>query len=232
VTSGQESRGGAAVVLGSSRGEGNTRQVVDLVLGGRDAEVVDLGQLEIGLYDYGHANADDDFLPLVERLASKSLWILATPVYWYAMSGQMKVFFDRLSDLVTIRKPLGRRLAGRTVAVIASGTDSRLPAGFEAPFWQTCDYLGMRYAGALYVQFAADGRPARDYSRDVAQFQAEPRTAFRKAWRRIHRGRACQQAAAWAIRVATCRRAGLCRLAGKTAFTRSIGAPGRRRTQR
>jgi ribosomal-protein-alanine N-acetyltransferase len=164
---------GAAVLLGSSRGDGNTRQVVDLALAGQDVEVIDLGQLDIGLYDYGHANAADDFLPLVERLASKSLWVMATPVYWYAMSGQMKVFFDRLSDLVTIRKARGRSLKGKTVAVIASGTDIRLPEGFEAPFRQTCDYLGMRYTGALYVQFVSDGRPARDYSRDVARFQAD-----------------------------------------------------------
>lgn len=163
----------ATVLLGSSRSDGNTRQVVDRVLGGRDVEVVDLARLDIGLYDYGHANAEDDFLPLVERLASKSLWILATPVYWYAMSGQLKIFFDRLSDLVTIRKARGRSLKGRTVAVIASGTDARLPEGFEAPFQQTCDYLGMRYAGALYVQFADDGRPTRDCSRDVARFRRD-----------------------------------------------------------
>jgi ribosomal-protein-alanine N-acetyltransferase len=169
----QDLRTEATVLLGSSRDDGNTRQVVDLALGGRDVEVVDLGRLDVGLYDYEHANASDDFLPLVERLASKSLWILATPVYWYAMSGQMKIFFDRLSDLVTIRKARGRSLKGKTVAVIASGTDARLPEGFEAPFRQTCNYLGMRYAGALYVQFAGDGRPSRDYSRDMARFQAD-----------------------------------------------------------
>ena len=162
----------AAVLLGSSRGDGNTRMAVDLALGGTAVEVIDLGQLDIGMYDYDHANASDDFLPLIERLASKSLWILATPVYWYAMSGRMKVFFDRLSDLVTIRKARGRSLKGTTVAVLASGTDTALPEGFEAPFRQTCDYLGMRYAGALYVQFGDERVPVRDHSADVARFVA------------------------------------------------------------
>jgi ribosomal-protein-alanine N-acetyltransferase len=172
MTSRREPHREAALLLGSSRGDGNTRMAVDLALGGQAVEVIDLGQLDIGVYDYGHANASDDFLPLVERLASKSLWILATPVYWYAMSARMKIFFDRLSDLVTIRKARGRSLKGKTIAVIATGTDARLPDGFEAPFRQTCDYLGMNYAGALYVQFRSDGVPVRDHSGDLARFAA------------------------------------------------------------
>lgn len=170
MVSRRKNRRDAALLLGSSRSDGNTRMAVDLALGTEAIEAIDLGRLDIGMYDYGHANASDDFLPLVQRLASKSLWILATPVYWYAMSAQMKVFFDRLSDLVTIRKALGRSLKGKTIAVIASGTDAILPDGFEAPFRQTCDYLGMRYAGALYVQFRSDGVPARDHAGVAARF--------------------------------------------------------------
>jgi ribosomal-protein-alanine N-acetyltransferase len=160
----------AAVVLGSSRSDGNTRMAVDLVLAGAPVEVIDLARLDIGMYDYGHHNQSDDFLPLVDRLAGKSLWILATPVYWYSMSARMKVFFDRLSDLVTIRKAQGRGLAGKTVALISSGTDPALPEGFEAPFRQTCEYLGMRYAGAFYAQFGDDRAPLRDHSRDAHGF--------------------------------------------------------------
>jgi multimeric flavodoxin WrbA len=53
--------------------------------------------------------------------------VFATPVYWYAMSGLMKVLFDRFTDLVTVRKDLGRRLRGRRVFLIACGTDPDLP---------------------------------------------------------------------------------------------------------
>ena len=34
--------------------------------------------------------------------------IFVTPVYWYAMSGRMKVFFDRWTDLLKIDKDTGR----------------------------------------------------------------------------------------------------------------------------
>src|SRR6266853_5890319 len=147
------------VILGTSRDDGNTWATVQAVLGGRRVEVVNLSDTRFTTYDYRHRNEDDGFLPLVEAIVGKSLWLLATPVYWYTMSAQMKVFVDRLSDLITIRKDLGRSLRGKAVAVIASGTDEGLPQGFEAPFRLTCDYLGMRYVGVFYLQFGKDDQP-------------------------------------------------------------------------
>jgi ribosomal-protein-alanine N-acetyltransferase len=144
---------GVAVVLGSSRGDGNTRRVVDLVFGAAAPALIDLSRLDISPYDYGHRNDGDDFRGVMDCLLSHPVWVLATPVYWYAMSGQMKVFLDRFSDLLTRRSGDGRRLRGTQVLVVASGTDPALPEGFEAPFRQTCDYLGMHYGGAFYLQF-------------------------------------------------------------------------------
>lgn len=60
--------------------------------------------------------------------------IFATPVYWYSMSGLMKTFFDRLTDLVTIQKSVGRKLKGKETFLFAVGTDDLLPAGFTIPF--------------------------------------------------------------------------------------------------
>jgi len=94
------------VILGTSRDDGNTWATVQAVLGGRPVEVVNLSDTRFTAYDYRHRNQDDGFLPLVEAIVGKSFWILATPVYWYSMSAQLKVFLDRLSDLITIRKDL------------------------------------------------------------------------------------------------------------------------------
>jgi ribosomal-protein-alanine N-acetyltransferase len=89
------------------------------------------------------------------------------------MSGHMKVFFDRFSELLTTRKDQGRRLRGKDVAVIACGTDPRLPEGFEAPFRQTCDYLGMRYHGAFYLQFEGDRIARRGAAGEAQAFAAK-----------------------------------------------------------
>lgn len=151
---------------------GNTRTTVDRVVMKKPVEIVALSGLNIAAYDYEHHNRTDSFLPLIERLTAKSFWLLATPVYWYTMSAQMKLFVDRLSDLLTIRQDLGRSLRGKSVAVIASGTDSALPEGFEVPFRLTCNYLGMRYVGGFYQQFGKNDRPLLPSEVEAAAFGA------------------------------------------------------------
>ena len=69
----------------------------------------------------------------------------------------------RLSDLITIRKDLGRLLRGKSVAVVASGTDEVLPDGFEVPFQRTCEYLGMRYVSTFYLPYGKDDRPSSSH---------------------------------------------------------------------
>jgi multimeric flavodoxin WrbA len=163
----------AAVILASSRSHGNTRLLVDFLLAGRKYPLFDLAAKNISCYDYAHANSGDDFIPLIETLAEKNLWILATPVYWYTMSAQLKTFVDRLSDLLTTHQELGRRLRGRSVAVLASGTDPALPEGFETPFRLTCDYLGLSYLGTCYGHFESDLVAATPVRETTATFGRE-----------------------------------------------------------
>jgi hypothetical protein len=139
-------------IVGSARGDGHTSALLESLLSGRSATCLDLLDYEIRPYEYGRILAGDDFGKVAEAMASHQILVMATPVYWYAMSGRMKTLFDRFTDLVTVRRDLGRRLAGRTLAVMACGSDPTLPEGFEVPFRDTAAYLDMRYGGALYVQ--------------------------------------------------------------------------------
>lgn len=169
------------VLLGTARSDGNTRSTVEHVFAGTHVELIDLAALNISPYDYQHRNDTDAFMPLVERVAAKSLWVLATPVYWYTMSAQLKIFMDRLSDLITIRKDLGRTLRGKSLAVLASGTDADLPEGFEAPFRLTADYLGMQYIGSFYQQFGKHGEPIRPSTAEARKRGALWEEAARRA---------------------------------------------------
>lgn len=154
--------GRSLFILGTSRRSGNTRALVDHLVGPAASPIIDLSSKNISVFDYSHANADDDFLPLIESMLDVPRWHLATPVYWYTMSAQMKIFLDRLNDLITLRKELGRRLRGIEVGVVATGVVPELPDEFEAPFRLTCGYLGMHYLGAVYAQFGDDDRPVGD----------------------------------------------------------------------
>ena len=113
-------------------------------------ELVDLNNLDITPYDYEHCNLSDDFIPLIERIVTYDKIIIATPVYWYSMSTQVKIFLDRFSDILTIRKDLGRKLRGKKLFVLAS-FNSSYPRGFEDTFEQICEYMEMEYLGTSFV---------------------------------------------------------------------------------
>lgn len=118
------------IIFGSSRSFGNTRKALNDVVGKSSIELIDLNDFDISPFDYEHRNAEDDFIPLMEKIADYDTLIIATPVYWYSMSTQHKIFFDRFSDLLKIRKDLGRKLRGKKLFVIAS-FQSSYPRGFE-----------------------------------------------------------------------------------------------------
>lgn len=145
-----------AVLLASSRSTGNTRTLVDLAFPAGGFSLEDICALNVGFYSYENKNEADDFLPLVRRLLLHQTWIIATPLYWYSMSAQAKVFLDRLSDLLSVHKEQGRLLRGRKLAVFCSGSDAEVPPSFSEPFRLTCEYLGMAFLGTHYAQF--DGR--------------------------------------------------------------------------
>ncbi len=138
------------VVLASSRTNGNTGNLAQAVAGRLQAEIIDLSRFSIAYFDYEHHNAGDDFLPLIDRLTSFDCIIFATPVYWYSMSAQLKTFFDRLTDVLTINQTLGRKLQGTSVSVIATGSQSALPASFTQQFELICAYLGLPFTPTLY----------------------------------------------------------------------------------
>jgi len=79
------------------------------------------------------------------------LIIFATPVYWYSMSGVMKIFIDRLTDLITIEKQIGNQLRNKYMAVITISSGGNLAEQFWIPFKETAKYLGMKYAGNMHT---------------------------------------------------------------------------------
>ena len=140
----------AVVIFGSSRSNGNTMKAVEAMIDEWDVEIIDLSKQEISHYDYQHRNRDDDFIRMTERMTASDIIIFATPVYWYSMSALMKTFIDRLTDLLYVRKDLGRSLKGKICYLIASGTDKKLPIGFEQVFASTANYFDMIYKGHFY----------------------------------------------------------------------------------
>jgi len=92
---------------GSPRTAGNSTVLLDAVLrGAADAgaavQKVSLADLSIApcracdaCLKTGVCIQHDDMEPLVESMKESHIWVLATPVYWWGPSAQLKAFVDR-----------------------------------------------------------------------------------------------------------------------------------------
>ena len=140
------------VIAGSSRNDGDTSNLTNELIEKSEWDLIDLNDYDFSYYDYQHENRDDDYLTLMREIIEKyDVLIFTTPVYWYAMSGIMKVFFDRITDLLTIEKELGRKLRGKKMAVISCSIGNHLGESFWLPFSETAKYLGMEYVGNVHT---------------------------------------------------------------------------------
>ena len=139
------------ILLGSSNSNGETFAVSKFISDQTNYPIIDLKTKNIGPFDYEFKNSNDDFLPLMKEIVNNfEIIIFATPVYWYTMSGTMKLFFDRISDCLKTEKETGRKLRGMEMAVLSCGSDRELKNGFYMPFIESANYLDMKYIGAIH----------------------------------------------------------------------------------
>ena len=126
-------------------------------------EVIDLTERHISAFDYEHRNRDDDFEPLIDYVLTFEQIILASPVYWYAVSPPMKIFLDRISDLLEVPELLakGRQLRGKIAYVLCTSIEDEVSPLFIDAFRETFQYLGMRYGGMLHANCRDGYTPAR-----------------------------------------------------------------------
>lgn len=140
------------IIQASSRSDGDTSCVVSLLKDETNFDVIDLNQKKIGHFDYNFKNSNDDFNALFDTITSNyKTIVLVTPIYWYTMSGILKVFLDRISDFLYHEKDKGRRLRKMSMAVISCSNENVVFEGFAMPFIKSAEYLGMDYLGHLHT---------------------------------------------------------------------------------
>ena len=157
------------IIQGSSRSNGNSSKIAGLLQDGLQFDLIDLNNYQIGHFDYDFNNQQDDFLPLFRQITEYDLILFLTPVYWYSMSGTMKVFFDRISDCLKIEKELGRKLRGKCMATVSCGSEKIATQGFFIPFQLSAEYLGMDYLGDLHT-WIEEEYPSQELTDDIHEF--------------------------------------------------------------
>jgi len=160
-------------LLSSSRRLGNTGRLMQCIASELSIEVIDLTSLRMSSYDYDHLNRSDAFEPLMKHVLTHEQIIFATPIYWYAVSPAMKVFLDRISDLLELPDLLseGRRLRGKNAYVVCTSICDEPSAEFMGAFRSTFNYLGMHFGGVAHVN-CQDGYVPAVHDREASKFAA------------------------------------------------------------
>jgi multimeric flavodoxin WrbA len=154
---------------GSARRNGNTdilcrEAVKGAVAGGMATRLVRLADLRIepcrGCFrcQKGSCRTRDDMGAVIEEMAAADALVFATPVYFWNVSGLMKMFFDRLLPLLRMRKVGGKwrlasRLAGKRAGIIvvqeeAEGPHESIPLLF---FRRNFSDFDLEFSGSVFA---------------------------------------------------------------------------------
>lgn len=118
------------VIHASPRAKGNSDLLCDAFIrgaeeSGHSAEKISLREKEIhpcrtcyACFKTGHCVQNDDMAGILQKAEAADVLVLASPTYFLTMSGQMKVFIDRLL-------PKWQGLGGKEAYVIVTGHDGK-----------------------------------------------------------------------------------------------------------
>jgi len=143
---------------------------------GRSVEKIDLRDKKIGFCigcgfcqtHPGKCSQRDDMNELLEKLVSADVLVLATPVYFYSMCAQLKVFIDRVCPRYT-------EVSNKKLYLIATAADTSKAAldGTIAGFRGFLDCLddveeaGILYGTGLHNLGDAKGKPIMKTAYDM-----------------------------------------------------------------
>jgi multimeric flavodoxin WrbA len=103
---------------------------------------------------------DDEAKPVLKKMADVDVIVMATPLYFYAMSAQLKLVFDRMFSLYkwdnktnTVTTPL----RGKKLVLIADAYEDIGLDAVERPFVLTAEYTGMKYESLLVPNAGESG---------------------------------------------------------------------------
>lgn len=158
-------------ILGSSRKDGNTELLTSKALKNIDHTTIRLNDYHIKpITDLRHSKTgfspvDDDYEKLLEQFLSHDIIIFSTPIYWFGMSGQMKVFIDRWSQyLRDERYDFKGKLAKQKAYVITTGGSDPKLTGLPLiqQFGHIFDFVNMTFADYIIGHAVKPGEIQKD----------------------------------------------------------------------
>jgi multimeric flavodoxin WrbA len=103
---------------------------------------------------------EDDAALVLKKMALADVIVMATPLYFFAASAQLKVVIDRMFSLYKWDNAAGTMktvLKGKTLALIASAYEDVGMDALGKPFALTADYTGMKFESLLVPNAGESG---------------------------------------------------------------------------
>lgn len=156
------------VLNGSPRPKGNTKQMIEAFKKGAESSghqinVADVCQMKIGgciACEYCHTKGNgiciqkDDMQKIYDLLKEAEMLVIASPIYYHGISGQLKCVIDRFYSAAYPRKPKSLK----KVAMILSSGDANMYDGalfsFRGDF---LDYLDLENMGVFTAHGVENG---------------------------------------------------------------------------
>ena len=158
------------VVNGSPRKKGNSVILAEQVmLGAREAgaqvEIFFLHNMSIqpcnacdACQETQDCTIQDDMQILYPKLRRADAIVIASPIYWFTISAQTKLFIDRWYAL---QGPQGNALAGKQIGIVLTygDTDPFTSGAVNAirTFQDMCRYIEANVAGIVYGSATKEG---------------------------------------------------------------------------
>ncbi len=160
-------------LMGSPRKRGNTDLLVEAFFAGAkskgaEVEKVWLNDLRIhgcqaclACHKTGRCRQRDDMTGVYERLLAADFWVLATPVYWWGPTAQLKTAIDRWYCLCYGEQP--KLLKGKKMVLLTTCADEPKVATpyLRGMLKQAIGFLQMEWAGEIAVQAGPKGEVAK-----------------------------------------------------------------------
>ena len=160
------------ILNGSPRPNGNTRKMIDAFIEGatiasHHVDVIDICKKNIKgclACEYCHTKGNgvcvqkDDMQEVYRLLAEAEMLVIASPIYYHGISGQLKCAIDRFYAAAYPQKPKNLK----KVAMILSSGDAKMYDGamfsYKGDF---LDYLGLEDMGVYTAHGSENGSPEK-----------------------------------------------------------------------
>lgn len=172
----------------SPRKDGNSRILAQAVLDGaaslgHETDIVDLcdvvtaplGDCRTCRRPDGRCSIDDGYEDLLFRVLSADALVLATPLYWYGISGQLKIFIDRIfchtKGEFPAHEHVKRLIMNKRLAVVITAEETYPGAtvGVEAQMQELARYLRHDLVGIVRGVANSRGEIVRDPAAPIDQ---------------------------------------------------------------